>query len=520
MINVPLLSSDEIESALTFHSPRLTLDEVSYYEPGIISVINNPYLLYLFISSYKPDKIINEAELLYEFVQKRIFGTSFSDENYRIINTFFRLCDNGKNGAIVNKEDLRQYIENNLAYNELILNGILFEYTVLNSYLSINTYVKFSNAVFFEFYLANKLIKENKLNLNLIKQIITDYKSDPQLQHNLFKFVLKISFLNDNVQFLENIISELSLDDNESHTLFLNSNYSTLANLIGIELRKRNKLSATLFPAFGQSLASQTQYFESIFDFDSLALYSGANLDYWLHSEQSSCTVIYVHFLKFMQYFLTGDYEKCQKEYLIFQKMEQPLLKNTLCMGFYFAPQIIFQSVIKKRLHADLLKKIHLVSNKLLKEGNNSLYPNYEFVLIYAFNYAKIDLEIINIADCIFNKYDLTDSKSSCLYQLILAIYARALLKTGKIQQGVELFNKTELEGIPVNMRNYIKIRYDLIKVEFLIHEGDLKKAQETLEGIKGISNLLKFKYFYNNALELETQIREKSKALNSSLTN
>jgi len=45
------------------------------------------------------------------------------------------------------------------------------------------------------------------------------------------------------------------------------------------------------------------------------------------------------------------------------------------------------------------------------------------------------------------------------------------MLNTGKIQNDIDVFNKVEHKEFPVNMRNYFKIRYDLIKVEFLIHE-------------------------------------------------
>lgn len=511
MINIPVLKSREIKSIMISNNFPISYDELSYYEPELPSLIRNPYLLNLFISSCQQGKIISQTELLYEFVQRRILAPPFSEENNRVINAFFQFCENGKKETFVNKEDLRPFFESNTSYNELILNGILYEYTVPNTYLSINTYVKFSNEVLFEFYLANKIIKENKLNINLIRRTISEYKSDPQLQGNLLRFVIKISFQHGDIQFLEKIISALSNDVNDSHALPLNSNYVLLANTIGVELRKNNKQSEALLPKYGKSIAGYAYYFESIFDFDSLILHSGGNLKYCVKDNLTAKETIYIHFMKFMQYFLADDHEKCKLEYEVFQMMEQPEVADHLNVGFYFAPQIIYQSVIEKRLNEGLLEKIHLVFDQIFEEASqlNTNFPNYEFVILFALNYAKMDKEIIKLADHIFTKYDMTGLQSSCLYQLILSIIARALLNTGKIQKAVELFDKVEFSEVPVNMKHYIKIRYDLIKVEFLIHEGNVQKALNKLEEIKSISYLLKFKYFYKNALELEIRVKE-----------
>jgi len=43
--------------------------------------------------------------------------------------------------------------------------------------------------------------------------------------------------------------------------------------------------------------------------------------------------------------------------------------------------------------------------------------------------------------------------------------------------------------------------------VEFLIYQGKINQAMLKLERIKYISQMLKFDYFYNNALELEKSI-------------
>ena len=151
------------------------------------------------------------------------------------------------------------------------------------------------------------------------------------------------------------------------------------------------------------------------------------------------------------------------------------------------------------------------MSDWFLQNGpqNRTDLPKFEFAIIFAFNFAKMNHEIIELVYHVYENYDLTNVKSSCLYQLFLSVYARALLETGETKKALEFYNQVKLKGIniPEYMKYYIQIRYMLIKVEFLIFEGKLKKARKNLAKIKDISQMLKFNYFYNNALCLEKSI-------------
>ncbi|MDP3432321.1 MAG: hypothetical protein Q8T04_05065 [Bacteroidota bacterium] len=119
--------------------------------------------------------------------------------------------------------------------------------------------------------------------------------------------------------------------------------------------------------------------------------------------------------------------------------------------------------------------------------------------------------EIIDLANYIFENYDLSNTTSSCHFQLFLSVYALALLNSGEVDKGVDLFHQVKFKNIsiPENMQYYIKIRYMLIETEFLVHEGKRMKAHKKLEKIKNISQMLKFNYFYNKALNIEKSLEQ-----------
>jgi hypothetical protein len=158
-----------------------------------------------------------------------------------------------------------------------------------------------------------------------------------------------------------------------------------------------------------------------------------------------------------------------------------------------------------------VLKEVYRISGKLLQNGtqNRADSPDFEFTVIFSLNYGKMNREIIDLANYIFENYDFDKSKPTYLTILFLAVYAKALLEMGEAPKALESYNLVKLKNVylPVNVKYFVKLRLMLIKTEFLIYKGKLKKARQKLERIKYISQMLKFNYFYNNALDIEKTI-------------
>lgn len=518
IINIPLLKRKEIRSILLKNDFYQTLDDLCFNHPNILDIVANPYMLYLFLSTYNHEGTIRDIDLLNQYITNAILSPPHEVEKYLIIKSFFALCGYGKKCTEVRKEDLDLSHSMMSAYNELIQSGVLTEYSITDTYLSLNTFVKFSQNVLFSYYLANILIKENELTTDFLKGIISDYANSHGLQSNILRYIVKILFKEEQVGLLRNIFSIIDRESLRKDFQCLNMPCYVLTNVVGIELRRNSKLRGMLIPYYAQSEEGCTLYFERFFDFDCLVLHSGNDLDFYLQYNQSNEARQYVCFMKFMEHFLSENKEQCKAEFERSIDLEFPIGRDPLNTSFYFIPQIIYQSVYEKTLDDDILKVVYSMSDLLLRSGiqERSNLPKFEFAIIFALNYGKMDKEIVELVHHVYENYDLTNVESSCLYQLFQSVYARALLETGKTKKALELYNQVKFKGIniPDYMKYYVLIRHMLIKAEFLIFAGKFKKAGKTLGKIKEIATMLKFSYFYDNAVCLEKRIEANEREL------
>ncbi|TLX72795.1 hypothetical protein E9993_16775 [Labilibacter sediminis] len=507
-INVPLLEESEIRSILEYnHSPK-SLDVIKFHFPEILDIINYPYFLHLFLEVQKNSNIYTDIELLYQYFHKLILTDPIAVEKLKLIDTFFKICDNARIETSVNKDDLLVVPEYEIAYKELLSAGIFHEYKVPGSYLSVQTFVEFTHNILLEFFLANRWLKENELNQKLLLRIITFYNKNSGIQCNIIKYIIKIAFKEEKTIFLRDIYSLFQMPNCKAPLNPASAPFHEIISVIGLELRKNKKVRDILIPWYAQSQSGQLFYFESFFDMDCLVLHSGDNMDYYLKYNTGSKAQFYGHFMKFMQYFLSADTVRCEEEYTFIRKLEYANNSQPLGNGLYFAVQIIYESVYLNTLSSDLLNTLWRKVEQIIVVGDqktNSI-PQFELSIIFALNYGNRFNEIIQLSDHIFKNYEFTRFEAAAHYQLFRAIYARALLNTGHQKKAKVIFDQVNFQTIPVNTRKYIELRYKLIKVEFLIADNQLSEALSILSEIKSVAHLLRFVYFYEVAEKMEKE--------------
>lgn len=511
IINIPLLKRKEIKAILERNHFPQTLDDLCFTHPDILDIISNAYMLHLFLSTYFNGDTIRDIDLLKQYVLKSVLSPPYVEEKYMIIQSFFTLCSYGKKGNEVKKCDLKLSSSLIIAYDELIRSGILYEYSLDDSYLSLVTFVKFTQNDLFAYYLANALIKVNVLNTDFLKSIIDGYKNTPHLGCDIIKYIVKILFKEEQVELLKNIFAVIGKESLPADVNTFNKPTCALTNVIGVELRKNQKLREQLIPCYAQTEAGRKLYFERFFDLDSLVLHSGNDLDCYLQYNQSKESQHYVCFMKFMQYFLSENKELCKAEYERSLNLVLPEASDSIITSFYFIPQIIYQSVFEKKVDSNIIEDVYNMSDRLIQNGtqNRTEFPVFETNIIFFLEYGRMNKEIIDLAHYIFDHYDLINYKSSCFYQLFLSAYARALLDTGETKKAIETYDQVELGtiNIPEHMKYYFKIRLLFIKAEFLIYKRKFRKARLLLGKIKAISQMLKFSYFYDKASGMEKHI-------------
>lgn len=507
-VNIPALNDNEIKHYLQEKEPAATFEYLKFHYPEITEIINNPYFLHLFGLSQNPENIHSDIELLSEFVYSKVLTEPYLEQKAKIINSFFKLSKNCQTSTSVEKNNLLVMPYFNLAYKELISSNVLYEYAVPGNYLSVNTYVKFTSDILLGFFLANKWIEENRFDLDLIRRIYKFYTNSSQLQISILKYMIKFAFKENRADILKNIFIVLGGDNEIPFETEIKQISPEIINVLGIELRKSKDLREMLLPHYAKSKLGQTYYFESFFDMDSLVLYSGDSINYYLENKHTLEALIYGHFIKFMQYYLAGDNLKCKREYDFFQTITLDETVKPANAGYYFGAQLMYQSFFQGKVEPDLMERIYKKSESFYTTGvqAKSTNPVFEHIIVYSLNYGDEFEKICKLMEYMLERFEMVGTSFTWHNQLSKIIYARALLNTGKTKQAIELYNQTELKAVPVSYKNYVKIRFNLIKAEILIFVKKSKEARLLIEEVKTITHMLKLKFFYDRALMLESK--------------
>lgn len=505
-INVPLLNTSEIREFLTKRHSAKSAERLKYYHPDISELCNTPYMLYLFSANQNPQHICSDIELLDYFVSTKILVEPFLQEKSSIIKTFFERSDYAKEFTSVNKLDLPTWDENRSAYKELIFHNVLYEYTIPGKYLTVNTYVKFSNDILLAYFLANKWMDENDLDLELIRSVIRYYRDNPNLQCNLVKILIKIAFKEERQDILRDIFVVLETETTSPELADADQLIREIISTIGIELRRNKKLRRILIPHYARSKSGQQFYFEGFFDMDSLVLHSGNHIDIYLQYKRTEDAKIYGHFLKFMQYFLSNRETDCREEYEIIRQLKISGRMKPALSGYYYGAQLIYQGVYMKGPEPDLMKRVHQKSHSLYakKLQSQSGVPDFEYIIAYSLNYGDDFSNILQLSEQALNRYEIASAPNSWKHQMFLLIHARALLHAGDIQKAMALHRETTMGAIPVVNKYYVRLRYYLIRLEFLILEQRKTEALGIIREMKTIAKFIKHHFFYEKALFYE----------------
>lgn len=509
-INIPPLKKKEINKIFKVSNYSKTLEELSYLQPDILKIINNPHLLNLFLKTDKPDRPTSEIDIIKNYIQDTILSPPYLNDKYAIFDSFFKLCQKGKSNTDVNKNEFNSSTHQVIAYNEMIRRGILYEYTVPDSFLTLNTYVRFSSNEIFAYYLTNILAREEGLTPGLIKRILDDYSNVPNLQIELLKYAIKMMFKEERVEVLKNIFTML-----EQHVGTGNDapfiSLGEITSVIDAELRSNLHLRSMLIHWYAKTDAGRKIFFENYFDIDSLVLYSGRDFDSYLKYNQCIKSTQYAHYIKFMKYFLGGQHEKCHEIYDQIVALKNQAGGDIQYTMFYYIPLLIYQASFWKRVDKNIINDIYELSEKNLKEGiqKSTEVPKIEFAAIFALSYGRLNEEIVGLSHYIFENFELRKIESTAFYQLFLSVYASTMLDLGGTEKALEIYAQVKLKHItyPTHMHYYVKIRLMLIKSEFLIFHGKFKKARKTLQKINNLAQMLKFSHFTTCATQLEEKI-------------
>lgn len=508
-INVPLLSTEEIDYFLRRRHSRKSFEKFKFLYADMKDLLRMPYLLNLFSSIESPESMHSDLEILETYFSKNILIEPYLEEKHAILDHIIKRSDYARHTSAVRKSDLPLSGTYKLAYDALIFHNVIYDYSVPGSRLSVETYVRFSNDILMGYVLANAWLKEHTFDLRLITEIFHFYDANLPFRSNVLKFLIKIAFKERNTGVLSRILSVVLEDKAADEAMPGDHSLYELLTTIGLELRRDKKTRDILVPYFARSDAGQFFYFERFFDMDSLVLHSGNYLDLYMAHKHTGDANIRAHYFKFMQYFLLNDAVHCKRIHDALQAQGIQEQHAMTTMAYYLSVQIMYHSFEQKELAPHLLQRIRDASDLVL---NNVRHPGAyatvfgQFIFV-ALHFGDNFSEITDLYERALKMSADNANSQSWESQLCRIIYARALLNTGNIKRANEITKGEEKLSVPYHSQNYVSILQMFIQLDFLIHDHQLEEASHILLKIKTVSQVLKFKYFYKKAVHYERTI-------------
>lgn len=191
-VNIPLFSKKEIQQILNLRAVNTQLNDVLNINNDLLEIISHPYTFALFIHESKKNEDISEVTLLNRYVQNKILSPPFLDEKLQLINRFMALCDRGKKGTSVEKDLLVTGSNVLLAYQQLISDGIIYEYTKKSDSIDIRIYVHFNQDVIFNYMVLRIWRKDKLFDSKLFFEIMEFYCGRKHMQCSLLKLIIKM----------------------------------------------------------------------------------------------------------------------------------------------------------------------------------------------------------------------------------------------------------------------------------------------------------------------------------------
>ncbi len=512
-INFPLFSDDEINEALVNVNSNISFNHLSFYYPDVLDIINTPsFFSYMVHNENSPDDEFSEINFLNHLIQHFFYSNPFAEEKQQLIKKFLNLCSLNEGSSYVEKDLLLEDTEWRLAYQEFIKAGLLYEYFDSNDLPGVRLKVRFSNNIIFEYSLTRALIRETDENTTLLHTIFTKYRHTISLQYSLLKWLVKIAFFKENINFLKQVHQLMERQVNISNELINESMPGALRSIhtAFIEGLRSYKISGeSLMSVFAKSRLGQRLYFEEYFDMDNLMFFPESSLEIYAQNNTSPEGKMIIKFIRFIKGFYSLDYNKCSSEFKSISEINYTELNSSLCLGYYFSSWFLYASMNNIQSKGDMLRMFLSSSASVRSKGSHTLRfnPGLEYYLIYSLNTGNFFDEIRFVADSLFDTYNFNHNTLSCFDQYFKLCYARALLHTGEQERALKLFRHVNYENFPFHIKHFMKLHVNLAKYDFLEYQKNINEASDLLAETRLLATQMGYSYFVQKTEEIEANL-------------
>ena len=495
--NVPLLKMAEVEQILRNSGVYDASSVVNIMQDGIMNITRIPYFLHLYISLAQDNKnMVSDADLLREFVSRRIIGTENGERKLKLIDFLLFSTNYGLDNDIVVMSSLQNLLtEYRNEFDELVSLGVLFEYKQEDKFLKTSTYIKFSHQILFEFLLANYWLRETTFDRELFAEISDFYRGNPSLKFQIVSWLVKYAFKDNRTDILSGIfdIFDKYFADLEDQTFM-----QKLINTVGTELRKYPEIRAEVLPVYASTQSGRFYYFMHFCDVDSLNDFYGDALKQYINNSVSVGDKMFASTIKIQQSYFNRDQKLMHEYFTAVESLDIPHDDNT-CYIEFMSIQVLYYSMSEGRIPASLLDYISTFARDYYNRSENLSQPfTYGDIILADSLFLAEQWHLVkDICEMILSdKLHGHRQQVNEYYQQLQLLYSYSLLRAGYIKKANEYFVRiTEIrEAFPICATNYWNMRFCEIAAAFSAVDSDAH-SDYIKKGL-AISKHLKFSYF------------------------
>lgn len=209
-VNISLFSTDEIKSVLKLHHAESNYKDIFSRYKDVLEIISHPNSFSLFINEFKQNENISEIILLNRFIKTRILSPPFIEKKMLLLKRFISLCKRGIETNLVEKNQLLSEPELVPAYDQLISDGIFYEYFIPTDTIDLKIMISFTQKTILEYFIFRSWIQDKAYSSDLLFEIIEYYKNNKVMQCSMIKFFVKMMVHNKEIGLIKQINDKLA----------------------------------------------------------------------------------------------------------------------------------------------------------------------------------------------------------------------------------------------------------------------------------------------------------------------
>jgi hypothetical protein len=331
------------------------------------------------------------------------------------------------------------------------------------------------------------------LTTDAVNDLYQAFRETPQFYTTL-SWLIKYAFRDGNIAFLK---SFFDLDVFRGKFDYTQGDFKKPLMSFGLELQSSPKMFDMLVNHYVNNPVAQALYFECFVDYDFLTIRHHHAIRAYLQSRKDNEAQLFSLCILFLHSFLLKDRVACSELIKRINAIDFSVELHPFPAGRKMACNILFQSFFMGYVKLSLINEIFEVEQAMPREGVlGRNIPSYHTMVAEAFVWSGLHHQAVSIIELALGAYK-TESNyhTQGILNNLWVTYSDALLKSSRIEECREVYNKVETSHFDVHSKRFGLMHYYKIGSE-IQKQGNPKLAASLKRSSLEIAANHKFKFF------------------------